>query len=238
MDYLEWLDAYKIDPNRKRRSFSLTGLWDKQDDLIAFYALVVYLVPFIAFDYFFKRRHLLFEKAKHETSIFQVAFNLALSIGLYDFLFFLFHSLMHQNPYLYKFLNHGQHHSQGGRLFAIDVLRHSFLDGSAQVFTNVFVLNILRIPPLSRALHNIVIIYLLTESHSGFNLPFSLSRLFSFYGGSVHHEVHHATGVGHYQQLGKYWDDYFNTSNENWLLMDEVEKVFPSGDFNIGWMFM
>ena len=133
---------------------------------------------------------------------------------------------MHQTPLLYQFLNHGRHHSQGGRLFAIDVLRHSLLDGSAQVFTNVFVLNVLRIPPFSRALHNVVIIYLLTESHSGYELPFSLSRLFSFYGGSPHHEVHHATGVGHYQQLGKYWDDYFNTSNPDWLLVNDVSNMF------------
>ena len=51
--------------------------------------------------------------------------------------------------------------------------------------------------PLSRALHNLMVTYLLTEAHSGYDLPFMSHRLFpGVFGGPVAHEQHHQQGGG------------------------------------------
>jgi len=56
--------------------------------------------------------------------------------------------------------------------------------------------------PLSRARHNMMVIYLLCESHSGYDLPFMSHRLFpGVFGGPVRHEQHHRQGNVFFHQF-------------------------------------
>ena len=62
--------------------------------------------------------------------------------------------------------------------------------------------------PLSRAAHNLMVTYLLSEAHSGYDLPFQSHRLFpAIFGGSVRHEEHHQRGSVCFHQFFKYLDD-------------------------------
>ena len=92
------------------------------------------------------------------------------------------------------------------------------VDALLQVGTNICVQNIsgLVLPfygpkhDLCRFAHNIVITFLLTESHSGYDAPWSLHNLFPggrrVYGGAWAHEKHHSRGDVHFQQFFCYLD--------------------------------
>lgn len=61
--------------------------------------------------------------------------------------------------------------------------------------------------PLSRAFHNLIVIYLLCESHSGYDLPFQSHRVLPpIFGGSPRHELHHRRGDICYHQFFKWID--------------------------------
>jgi hypothetical protein len=50
------------------------------------------------------------------------------------------------------------------------------------------------------AVYDVVIIYLLTELHSGYDLPWSAQNVFpTVFAGSKRHTQHHLTGKGFYQ---------------------------------------
>ena len=80
---------------------------------------------------------------------------------------------------------------------ACETVQNSYLDAGIQVMINIFVQNISPWGfgckhPLSRAAHNLMVTYLLSEAHSGYDLPFQSHRLFpAIFGGSVRHEEHH-----------------------------------------------
>ena len=57
------------------------------------------------------------------------------------------------------------------------MVNHSLVDGSMQVAANIVTLNLLGSHELTRILHNLVVTYLLTESHSGFDFPWMLHRV-------------------------------------------------------------
>lgn len=49
------------------------------------------------------------------------------------------------------------------------------------------------------------------DTHSGFDFPFSPSRLFSFIGGSDLHDYHHRTFNGAFSSNFTWWDKIFKT---------------------------
>ena len=80
-----------------------------------------------------------------------------------------------------------------------------------QVSTNIAVLNALRLHPMARALHDVAVTYLLTEAHSGYNMPWMAHNLAppGLLGGPPRHEAHHRTGAPYYHQFFCYLDDAF-----------------------------
>ena len=98
-----------------------------------------------------------------------VVVELVAGLVLYDFVFFWLHLAMHAWPSLGRALGHGTHH---GRDFegAFRTVNHSIADGALQVLTNIVAQ---RHTPwgtpkrtLARWLHNIVVTWLLVESHT------------------------------------------------------------------------
>lgn len=153
-----------------------------------------------------------------------------LSIFVYDFCFFWIHLALHNVRSLYHL--HAKHHFKSP-MNASEVIRHSFIDGSlqvpltprpsrtllsstahcvltqqqhVQVVTNIFVLNVLRLHPLARAVHDVTITYMLTETHSGYDMPWMLHNLVpcGILGGSPRHEMHHRSGMHYFQQFYTY----------------------------------
>lgn len=145
----------------------------------------------------------------------------------YDFIFFFLHWSMHELKFL-RFLHKQHHHPKA--LEARHVLTHSLLDGVLQVIVNIAVQ---RHTPwgsvksrLARALHNLIVTWMLTESHT------STSRLNLFrkyFRGVRDHRKHHLEQSRHprYQQFFGYLDDarfYVKSLEFGWKTKRGMER--------------
>lgn len=151
--YLPVLHRYRLVSNRVKPD-TMVGLDHGMR------ALVAYLLPLLVFDAVVKRRHLPDAAPSAAGLVGQVV----ASIFVYDFAFFWVHLALHKWRPL-AFL-HARHHTKTP-MNASEVVRHSLVDGALQVGTNIVTLNLLRSHPMARAVHNVVITYMLTETHSG-----------------------------------------------------------------------
>lgn len=158
-------------------------------------------------------------------SFLRVVVEVAGGLWAYDFAFYWVHVMMHRWPNL----PHGHliHHELWGggkesvkarplHLEAETVVHHSLVDGAFQVTINILVQNLpfYGCPKhkLSRFIHNMAVTYLLTEAHSGLDLPWGSHRVYpKLFGGSLRHEVHHHLHRCCFQQYLKYLDDMFGS---------------------------
>lgn len=124
-------------------------------------------------------------------------------IILYDFVFFFVHWAMHDIPALRHW--HAHHHecrsdNDSGNLAveAQDVLRHGLMDGSLQVFVNIMVQRHTIWGSvkscLARALHNVIVTWMLTEAHTASPTPDVFRRWFI---GVRKHRLHHLGRQSH-----------------------------------------
>ena len=132
----------------------------------------------------------------------------------YDAYFFFIHWALHECSFL-RFILHKEHHKASKNLEARHVLRHSFFDGALQVLVNIAVQRYTIFGTvksrLARALHNIIVTWMLTESHT----PSPYPNVFRKYCIAVReHRKHHLCdgdqqyGKFHrYQQFFGYLDD-------------------------------
>jgi hypothetical protein len=114
----------------------------------------------------------------------------ASGIVCYDAIFFFVHWAMHEIPCLRSW--HARHHEfsatgitmPNGSVAVVvqarDTVRHSLMDGSLQVLVNILVQRHTvwgRVKTrLARALHNVIVIWMLTESHSAAPTPYIWRR--------------------------------------------------------------
>ena len=126
-------------------------------------------------------------------------------IVAYDALFFCLHWSFHRFPACGRCARHTRHHSCGKTdLSAPKVLDHSLFDGTLQVLVNIAVQRHSPIygaskTRLARFFHNVIVTFMLTESHSTAEWP-KVFRNALFPGVRDHH-LHHAYGGPPYQQF-------------------------------------
>ncbi|KAL1510152.1 hypothetical protein AB1Y20_006483 [Prymnesium parvum] len=150
-----------------------------------------------------------------DPSYARVAAEVALGVFLYDALFYPFHLSFHKLRVGKWRQLHQRHHvwgrTEASAHNAIETVQNHYLDAGIQVSINILVQNISPWGfkhPLSRMLHNLMVTYLLCESHSGYDLPFMSHRLFpAVFGGSPRHEAHHRYGNVNFHQFFKWIDD-------------------------------
>mmetsp|Transcript_8708 Transcript_8708/g.28500 ORF Transcript_8708/g.28500 Transcript_8708/m.28500 type:complete len:260 (+) Transcript_8708:46-825(+) len=141
----------------------------------------------------------------------KVSVDLVVGVVAYDFCYYWFHRGMHRWPRFGRLVSHATHHAPFGALRAHHVLEHSFLDGSMQVLTNVLVQRYGLFGPrnwLARLLHNVVVTYLLTESHA--DLGGLAGRFPALLKGAARHRLHHHHAGPPYEQFFGYLDDLFS----------------------------
>ena len=128
---------------------------------------------------------------------------------LYDLGFFVCHYLMHKIPFLYKYV-HSKHHINT-EVRASDIVRLSFVEEIVDVGISILALNYLKAHPVSRTIYNIIITFLLTELHSGFNFPWTPQNVipFGLATGSKGHHYHHRNGEKYYQKFFCHVDRLF-----------------------------
>lgn len=165
---------------------------------------ISYLAPFFLFDNIYPRRK---ERiaSLHYPSLYRIVFDVSICLLIYDFLFYFIHLAFHSSKRLYKI--HAKHHSER-ILTSSDTINVSFIDGTLQVLCSVIAVNVSQAHPLSRALYNIMITLMLTEIHSGYDLPFMTHNIvpLNILGGSVKHFIHHKEGDKYFHQFFNYLD--------------------------------
>jgi sterol desaturase/sphingolipid hydroxylase (fatty acid hydroxylase superfamily) len=202
-----WLNLFRVcDALPALRRFRLEPQsspvdWSTFDGHHLLSALVAYLLPLALFDLCFPRRVL----PSEAPTVVQVVGGVAGALVVYDFLFFWIHLAFHKSPSLYRL--HRVHHQQK-TMRAAETLRLGFVDGALQVLCSIAALHIVRAHPLTRAVFNCVITFLLCEIHSGFDFPWALHNLvpFGLCGGPVAHTTHHRHGKTHFQQFFTHLD--------------------------------
>ncbi|KAJ8612888.1 hypothetical protein CTAYLR_002095 [Chrysophaeum taylorii] len=144
------------------------------------------------------------------------AMDLVFGVLAYDFAFYWLHRAMHSFPKFNALASHSTHHAPARKLRAHHVLEHSLVDGSLQVLTNVFVQRWGVFGPknfAARILHNVLVTYLLTESHADLDEHSRWQGVASWFPrifkGVVRHRAHHEHAGPPYQQFFGYLDDIF-----------------------------
>lgn len=137
-----------------------------------------------------------------------------LGVVAYDCAEFAIHMALHRVDAL-KGL-HKRHHAQT-RLTAPETLNHGALDAAQQVVVNICVqqLSVSGGPKhaLARLLHNVLVTYMLTEIHSGYDAPWSMHNVWPrACGGAKRHEVHHRDGTVYYAEFFSVLDDLCGTT--------------------------
>lgn len=197
--YLPCLHKYRVDPSPQDVS------WSRKEGSHSILAGVAYLLPLIAIDYILVGRRKL---SPDPPTIFRLTFEVSASVFLYDFLFYFCHLAMYKISFLRSF--HSKHHHVSP-LRANEVLRVSFLDGTLQVLCNILALRLVFSHGLSRIVHDLVVTYMLTETHSNYDLPFMAHNVLQvgLLGGSPAHHLHHVKGNVHYHQFFTWLDKCF-----------------------------
>jgi cholesterol 25-hydroxylase len=162
------------------------------------------------------------------TELLELVAQVALGIFLYDAIFFVVHWALHQVPALRCL--HARHH-EATQIHSFDTLRHGSLDGALQVLVNILVQRhtIFFVLPfgarlgvksrLARLLHNVVVIWMLTESHTAATKPYIWRR---WCVGVREHAIHHMKHDRlRYQQFFGYLDDWrrgaTTTTTSRWV---------------------
>jgi len=180
--------------------------------------LVSYLVSILIYQQVFQTYH---EPIDLAPTFGVLVVEVMAGVFLYDLFFAPVHLLLHKGPLKDLRQAHGYHHRHtDGSLNPVETVQHSYVDGGLQVMVNILVQHISPFGGpkhmLSRIIHNIMVTYLLTESHSGYNFSWMSHNIWpEFLGGSPRHERHHKDGRVYYQQFFTYMDDAMGWNDQD-----------------------
>ena len=178
------------------------------------FELPVYVVPLFLWDYFIPRRAAKIALWGAPTT-FQVCRDVTCGLLLYDLFFFCGHVLMHKVPFIYNTV-HKKHHTNI-ECRAAEIVRLSFVEEVLEVGMSIVALNYLRAHPVSRSIYNLLITFLLTELHCGFDFPWTPQNVipFGLATGSRRHHYHHRRGKHYYQKFFCHVDRLFGFYQKN-----------------------
>ncbi|CAG9465595.1 unnamed protein product [Pedinophyceae sp. YPF-701] len=169
-----------------------------------------YIVPLALFDRLYPRRAL----PETAPSAFGLALEIVSMLVMYDVLFFAAHLALHTVRPLYRTV-HAKHHRLK-HVRATEAVRLSPAEEVLDVACSIAAVNTLgfrRCHPLSRALYDVTITYLITELHSGYDTPWMWSNIIpgGLWHGSPHHCEHHLTGRHYFAKFCGFLDTIAGT---------------------------
>lgn len=185
----------------------------------------VYILPLLTLDFLAPRRHQRLAAVGAPTTLMIVG-GVGGGLLLYDLLFFCGHLLMYKIPIFYK-LVHKKHHTTV-EVRACDQVRLSLVEEVVDVAFSIIALNALGVHPFARCIYNVIITFLLTELHSGFDFPWTPQNVvpFGLATGSRRHHYHRRFGRHCYQMFFFTVDRLFGffQKNDGSLVGDSVRK--------------
>ncbi|XP_078540743.1 cholesterol 25-hydroxylase-like protein 1, member 2 [Lissotriton helveticus] len=162
-------------------------------------------------------------------SIPEMAAGVVGSLLLFDFQYFIWHLIHHKNRWLYKTF-HARHHDY----IAPFSLATQCLGGWELITVGFWTTAnpiLLRCHLLTTWVFMLFHVYVSVEDHSGYDLPWSTSRLvpFGIYGGPTKHDMHHQKPMSNYAPHFAHWDKLFGTHAEFGFAKGYLEPVLPNG---------
>jgi sterol desaturase/sphingolipid hydroxylase (fatty acid hydroxylase superfamily) len=174
----------------------------------------LYILPLLMWDILAPRRLRRLAPFSAPTTVDMVSGVLG-GLVLYDALFFVGHVAMHRIPLFYRWF-HAKHHTVTESR-ACEQVRLSLVEEVYDVGCSIVALNLMGIHPLARSLYNIIITFLLTDLHSGFDFPWTPQNVvpFGVWTGSRRHHYHHRFGKHYYQKFFFTLDRLFGFFQKN-----------------------
>ena len=188
----------------------------------------LYVIPLLVADMLFPRRAANIARWAAPTT-FQVCRDVTGALLIFDLLFFCGHYFMHKIPFLFKHV-HKEHHTHS-ECRAVDSLIASSFEGILEVVFAFLSLNFLKCHPVARSLFYVVLTFLLTELHCGFDFPWTPQNVvpFGLATGSRRHHYHHRFGHKYYQAFFCHVDRLFgHTQKDDGSLLGETVKLFET----------
>ena len=119
----------------------------------------------------------------------------------------------------------GKHHSSP-EVRSCDTVRLTPMEQTIDTICSIAGLRIMGAHPMSRSLYNLVITFLLTELHCGFDFAWSPQNLvpFNLMAGSRRHHEHHRGGKRFYQKFFTYLDELTGFGASPGILAGQSQK--------------
>jgi len=184
---------------------------------VAVVQVLIYSVPFMMLDAVIPKRFVpdwqwdswiqvhrkLPQQAPHWQTL---VMHLALSILIYDAMFFALHVLFHRSNTLFELIHRDHHHHDF--MTATITNKLSLLERILLVLSANLSLNVLNAHPFTRTCFIIVFVFLLTENHAGYDFPVWYDKIvpFGWMGGAKAHLQHHYNRDENYAPFFTHWD--------------------------------
>ncbi|XP_077990727.1 cholesterol 25-hydroxylase-like [Glandiceps talaboti] len=144
---------------------------------------------------------------KDPPDVRMVVFHLIVSLIIYDFLIFIQHYMLHRNRWLYDNI-HACHHNHHRGLHIRVTNNLNIIERVSIVLTANFALKVIGSHPFTRTLFIPFFVTLLSDSHMGYDFPWSYDKILpmSIMGGAKAHHSHHISGTKNFQPFFTYID--------------------------------
>jgi len=150
-----------------------------------------------------------------------VAGTVLISFVLEDAYFYVVHRLLHYGP-LYKYI-HKKHHDYAAPIGIAAEYAHPVESLVLGIGTLVGPMLLTR-HLFSLWVWLLVRLYQTVEAHSGYDFPWSPTKLIPFWGGAIFHDFHHETFSGNYASTFTYMDYIFGTSKQYYTRKERRDR--------------
>jgi sterol desaturase/sphingolipid hydroxylase (fatty acid hydroxylase superfamily) len=142
--------------------------------------------------------------------LFEFLWQMCASMVLLDMLIYISHVLFHRIKFLYRHV-HSVHHRFVYTSSWVSIYVHpveQLVFGILATISPILV----GTQPLTTWIFMMVIDFLATDSHGGYDLPLLLHRWVPFWGGSIHHAAHHERPLTNFEPILTWLDCVFGTN--------------------------
>ena len=148
-------------------------------------------------------------------SLKTISYQVAIFFFLEDMWHYWFHRLFHYGPF-YKYI-HKQHHKYAAPFglaaeyaHPVEVIALGFGTVGFPMIYSYFFRNL---HLFTVCLWIVLRLFQAVDSHSGYDFPWSLNKVFPLWAGAEHHDLHHHYFIGNYASSFRWWDFSLDTES-------------------------
>ena len=186
--------------------------WKKGLKKLIFVHLLNNLILFPLFHFAFSFSRSISTSPEELPSFFTFVFHILICVFAEDFTFYWGHRLLH-TPLFYQKI-HKHHHSQ----YNVTYFAHAYAHWAEFVFGNLVPLYFGAFV-LGKQIHAISFLAFIvyraietSETHSGYEFPWSIFQALPYTTDSSYHNHHHLINIGNYGSFSVIWDNLFKTN--------------------------